>query len=574
MPVPAVTTEADGLLSYISVEVTRGNGSVWVNIQPFVGIATQRSARLAARIAGDLAGVDLRNYNFYFEIESTAESVDGPSAGAAFTLLAYSALKNRQIRRDFTLTGTIVEGGGIGQIGGVKEKITAAGKSGMKVFALPRGQSVVGGEGLKTMAKEEWGMQIVEVSRIQEVINIAFTKEGTLIEVNETVLPPLVLPHIDVTDEVSLFKRITEKELNEAKRLFTEIKERYKDNEEIMEVLYEWKKDINESEYLLKNNYLYSAANTAFIVMTGLKTILNSNMTKLEVEKYINNLAEKIEENFTPPRMTKENFEWVVGGEQRRIWAIKKIREVKNQITGVYDPIMVLREAMYAESWYEASLDLFKIAEEIGGSPVSEEGLKLTAELIINETGDLLNISDDVDGIWKLEAALEEFNRSMYIAAIFDARYAKAVFSYEKYTAGKNITEIENLIDRTFLGSGLWSPLYADHAIYLLENAKRYEDRSYMVSAFKIHYFSTLLEISKQDVSKLLEPKKIAPSTPTVEVSYEVERSDNLRTILVIAITAIIVLLVFVVILLSKRRVVRKTVEKKRVRKRTKKKST
>lgn len=557
MLVPAVTTDSNGLLSELRAEVLPGTGNVWVNIQPFIGTATQQSARMAASLASNLAGVDVKKYDFYFEIKSTAESVDGPSAGAAFTLLAYSALKNKQIRGDFTLTGTIGDSGYIGQIGGVKEKIIASGEYGMKIVAVPMGQSVAGGEGLKTMAWEEWEMQIVEVSRIQEIINIAFTPAGSYVEVNETITPPLVLPYIEIGESVSPFKYLAEREVNTTKKLYEEMMEKYKNDSDIMEVLYQWKKDINESEYLLNNNYLYSAANNAFIVMVGLKTVLNSEKTPLEIEKYVENLSDYIEANFTYPQMNSNNYEWIGGGQQRRIWAMKKIAEVRGLLKTDFDTITVLREAMYAETWYEASNDLFKIAKEINGTPVSDEELKLTAELIINESGELLNVSNDVDGIWKLEAAIDAFNKSMYIAAIYDARYSKAVFTTESIVSGKEMSEIEEMIKSSYVGGGIWAQLYADHALYLAETAKRYEDRNYIVSAYRIHYFATFLEIAKNDIKKSLVEVDVPAENgePKIEVSYQLEDANQtIRTILIISITAVIVLTIVIIILLSKRK--------------------
>jgi predicted ATP-dependent protease len=54
------------------------------------------------------------------------------------TLLAISALENKPLHEDVTLTGTIDQDGNVGVIGGVVEKARAARDSGKSVILLPR----------------------------------------------------------------------------------------------------------------------------------------------------------------------------------------------------------------------------------------------------------------------------------------------------------------------------------------------------------------------------------------------------------------------------------------------------
>jgi predicted ATP-dependent protease len=54
------------------------------------------------------------------------------------TLLVISAVENKPIREDVTLTGTIDQDGNVGAIGGVVDKARAAKDSGKSLFLLPR----------------------------------------------------------------------------------------------------------------------------------------------------------------------------------------------------------------------------------------------------------------------------------------------------------------------------------------------------------------------------------------------------------------------------------------------------
>lgn len=63
---------------------------------------------------------------------------EGPSAGAAMFLLAYSALKGEPIKGDLALTGEVTLHGQVTKIGGVSEKLTGAQLAGIRTVLLPR----------------------------------------------------------------------------------------------------------------------------------------------------------------------------------------------------------------------------------------------------------------------------------------------------------------------------------------------------------------------------------------------------------------------------------------------------
>lgn len=98
---------------------------------------------------------------------------DGPSAGITMTLAIVSALTNRKVRSDLAMTGEITLRGRVLPIGGLKEKLLAALRYGIKEVLIPQG-NIKDLEEMPTSVIE--GLKITPVKTMDEVLARAFVK--------------------------------------------------------------------------------------------------------------------------------------------------------------------------------------------------------------------------------------------------------------------------------------------------------------------------------------------------------------------------------------------------------------
>ena len=134
-------TEVGGVLLTIEVITMPGKGNL--NMTGQLGDVMQESARAAlsyARSNAEALGipVDFRErLDLHIHIPKGAIPKDGPSAGISMALAIISALSQRPIRSDVALTGEITLRGRVLPIGGLKEKVLAAHRIGIKTIVLP-----------------------------------------------------------------------------------------------------------------------------------------------------------------------------------------------------------------------------------------------------------------------------------------------------------------------------------------------------------------------------------------------------------------------------------------------------
>ena len=111
---------------------------------------------------------------------------DGPSAGLAMVTAIVSVLTGIPVRKDVAMTGEITLRGRVLPIGGLKEKLLAALRGGIKKVLIPEANAKDLAEIPENVKN---GLEIVPVARVGEVLRHALTRMPEPIEWTEPVEP-------------------------------------------------------------------------------------------------------------------------------------------------------------------------------------------------------------------------------------------------------------------------------------------------------------------------------------------------------------------------------------------------
>ncbi|MCD6290029.1 MAG: endopeptidase La, partial [Anaerolineae bacterium] len=162
------------------VEATRMKGKGRLDITGKLGEVMEESARIAyswVRANAAKLGIDedvFENSDFHIHVPEGAIPKDGPSAGVTMVTALVSLLTGRPVRADVGMTGEITLRGQVLPIGGVKQKVLAAHRAGLKTVILPQRNEIDLDELPEDVLKE---MNFISVERIDQVLEAALRPE-------------------------------------------------------------------------------------------------------------------------------------------------------------------------------------------------------------------------------------------------------------------------------------------------------------------------------------------------------------------------------------------------------------
>ncbi len=473
MRVPAVVTDGGGVLILITVDVRNGTGNIYTSTNPLIGIDTQQSERKAVENAMAVLGKNESDYDVFLTMDvGETRQVDGPSAGAAMTLLTISALEGRPLRGDFTVTGTIEDGGKVGAVGGIYQKVEAASAGGIKLVLLPRESDTFDKITLVSLMGR-LNVTVFEVDNITQVRDIAFAAEGTYPQPLPVETPaPLHLqpysydcPGCGVGRFGEIASGVVESSANE-----TEDAAR-SNSIAAATVLPLLREDVADSGEMLANGYFYTAANTAFLNRINAEVVKNGSPNRQDLALLISDVGSCIN-GIDRGRLTKENLGFRVGADLRATWARNKLAEVKKQELAVNDSEEVLvlyKDALLAKSWCGISKELYSAAAEVGGSGADEAALRNLALARVGEARGAMAgpQGEDSDLQFHFSSAEMALNASEYGAAVYDADYVLGALRAANYSAqGENAASQKASGFLARKGKTLWSALFFAHASF------------------------------------------------------------------------------------------------------------
>jgi len=159
------------------IETTLLPGSHEVSLTGQLGDVMQESARAARSYLwahAESMGLDISRFKrngLHIHVPSGAIPKDGPSAGITMATALASSYVGKAVRSDTAMTGEISLSGLVLPVGGIKEKVLAAHRAGIKRIILPKANE----KDLKEVPQEvRDDLTFIPVERIEEVLPAAF----------------------------------------------------------------------------------------------------------------------------------------------------------------------------------------------------------------------------------------------------------------------------------------------------------------------------------------------------------------------------------------------------------------
>lgn len=541
MKIFAVNNSNVGMDANLVIEITPGTGKIYSNVNSQVGSLTQEFERNAVNAAERVIKGTKGKYNYLFEIQAVASSIDGPSAGAAMSLLLISMLSDKDLSGKVSITGTITEDGYVGEVGGIGAKAKKAADVGIKLFMIPLGtrkQAITTDSGnsqivdLPEYAYDKWGMKIVEVETIEDIqkyvsmdiedIDINLIKESkdpeyipNAIEYSKALEPMRLLVNKYLIDANMVLEK-TEGNINVSK---------IKDSSTVQSLLslvdYSKESIANAHKYS-EGNYLYTAANEAFLAKIYLIAIdeVVSNPSILTANSTIYNLRikeieEKIEltENRSKS-CSLDKIEWCISARQRLVWGKNKIRDIKED-KKAGTPLDRIMDYSYALGWIEIANDFLDIGVSADKDDVkfveSKDFKDIAQKYIVNLENEIVLLNESIaleeDIQRRLKAAKTDYEMGWYVTALYDAASAKAIINSRKETNTEFFDEnlfISKYNSMSFLSSeeglrsenNVWSKQYYDHATYFYKRYNYYKNKNITKAQSNIKTAMSIISLS------------------------------------------------------------------------------
>ena len=163
----------------LDIEALKFDGNGKIQITGKLGDVMKESAQAALSYIRSISRelkIDpkkFHKYDFHIHVPEGATPKDGPSAGVALCVTLASVISGRAIRKDIAMTGEITLNGKVLEIGGLKEKLLAAVRGGVKTVLIPERNK----KDLEEMPKE-----VLEQLKIKPIKHVSEALKECLVD--------------------------------------------------------------------------------------------------------------------------------------------------------------------------------------------------------------------------------------------------------------------------------------------------------------------------------------------------------------------------------------------------------
>ncbi len=169
-------TPHGGTVILVESAVMPGRGELVLTGQ--MGDIMRESARIALSLVRRICGSSYRDVfessDIHIHVPEGAVPKDGPSAGVTMVTSIISSVTKRKVKSDVAMTGEITLRGKVLPVGGIKEKVMAAARSGIKTVIIPKSNET----DLREIPKETLkNLKVVLVEDVNEVLEEVMVDE-------------------------------------------------------------------------------------------------------------------------------------------------------------------------------------------------------------------------------------------------------------------------------------------------------------------------------------------------------------------------------------------------------------
>lgn len=553
---PAVINNNTGALTNISVTVTKGTGYIRILGPSSIGEDTNASAINASMSAAQYLGLNYRNYNFIYTIEDYNQSVSGPSAGTAMTLLAISAISGKPLMHNFTVTGTIYNGA-VGPVGGVYDKTSAAASHHIKFIIVPMAAQGSEENELYYFIQSRFNIPLIQAANISAAAGYAFgtspianaSTTFTFYNNYHTGLIPKAPLSCSNGCNTTPFKELAGFTFNLTASQISMVTGFPNASAQLYS-------ELNQSRAVAALGYLYVGSDISFLNYINAVYFSNSNPaidSSMHALQNISNYCASL----SAPALTKQNYEWVIAGELRQAWGSYTASSASSVYGNVSelttdDVLASLYQGGQASGWCKAANDMFGIANNIGGIQVSvSQNLSAVAKSRISRA----SIYGDNFYLLTAETAYAKNN---YPMAMMDADYAYA--SGMAGTTSQNMTTAQLINASAAMAAnstyGTWATQFSNEAMFYVHQSEITNSAAGAHSNALQAYSAALLA---QQISNdtMLVYQSVSPGKATTTITQIIQpvHYNIQQIILLLILTVMVVILVidFIILLLVSR---------------------